>query len=235
MSASQFRPEAWPTPLPLRASLRRGCARVSSLRTPLQLLCSMPRDSMSSDATLHADVPGNQARDVEKGARAQRSERPKLERQASSRRGSHDMATDEGPRPTTEEPPLQTGSASLPQNANSLPPQEWPAMFRPQYPVPTAISLLIFGTIWGVLARLGLRWIGKFGDGQVFALVWAQMAGCLIMGIAIRKKSDIERVCVYSRCLWRRLVLTQVVLAGSRRSSYCVALASAPRSRLGPA
>ncbi|GJN92869.1 hypothetical protein Rhopal_005909-T1 [Rhodotorula paludigena] len=67
-------------------------------------------------------------------------------------------------------------------------------MFRPQYPVPTAISLLIFGTIWGVLARLGLRWIGKFGDGQVFALVWAQMAGCLIMGIAIRKKSDIERV-----------------------------------------
>lgn len=57
-------------------------------------------------------------------------------------------------------------------------------------------SLLVFATIWGVLARLGLLWIGSFARGQVFALVWAQAVGCVVMGIVTERKKGLERVCV---------------------------------------
>lgn len=54
------------------------------------------------------------------------------------------------------------------------------------------VSALIFATIWGVLARLGLVWVGGFSSSTVFPLIWAQIAGCLVMGANVERKSDIE-------------------------------------------
>lgn len=56
------------------------------------------------------------------------------------------------------------------------------------------VSALIFATLWGVLARLGLTWIGGFSDSVVFPLIWAQIVGCLIMGANIERKADVERM-----------------------------------------
>lgn len=53
-------------------------------------------------------------------------------------------------------------------------------------------SLLIFATIWGVLGRLGLEWIGGFANNQVFALIWPQMVGCVIMGFVVERKAMLE-------------------------------------------
>lgn len=58
-------------------------------------------------------------------------------------------------------------------------------------------SLLIFITIWGVLARLGLEWIGEFGENTVFMLIWPQMVGCLIMGFVVDRKKGIEKLYVH--------------------------------------
>ncbi|SGY26653.1 BQ5605_C018g08755 [Microbotryum silenes-dioicae] len=55
-------------------------------------------------------------------------------------------------------------------------------------------ALLVFATIWGVLARLGLLLIGRAAQSQVFPLIWAQMAGCLVMGVAVSRKSEVEHV-----------------------------------------
>ncbi|KAM0790139.1 hypothetical protein ACM66B_005461 [Microbotryomycetes sp. NB124-2] len=56
------------------------------------------------------------------------------------------------------------------------------------------VSLLTFATIWGVLARLGLEWIGSFARDQVFPLVWAQIVGCFVMGLVVGNKGAIEQV-----------------------------------------
>ncbi|KAK4050319.1 hypothetical protein OIO90_005112 [Microbotryomycetes sp. JL221] len=58
----------------------------------------------------------------------------------------------------------------------------------------STLSLLTFATIWGVLARLGLEWIGSFARDQVFELVWAQIVGCFIMGFVVANKTHIERI-----------------------------------------
>mgnify|MGYP001561235078 CR=1 FL=1 len=57
----------------------------------------------------------------------------------------------------------------------------------------TTYSMLAFATLWGVLARLGLEWIGKFADREVFFLIWPQIVGCLVMGFAVDRKKGIER------------------------------------------
>ncbi|BGP18236.1 hypothetical protein JCM10213_007865 [Rhodosporidiobolus nylandii] len=98
------------------------------------------------------------------------------------------------PRPETEEPPLETGQPYVSPSEPGEKPQEVIALFEPWYPKPTAYSLLILGTIWGVLARLGLQWIGGFSSREVFALVWAQMVGCAAMGLVIERKRGIERI-----------------------------------------
>lgn len=58
----------------------------------------------------------------------------------------------------------------------------------------STISLLIFATIWGVLARLGLEWIGGFAEEQVFSLIWAQIVGCLLMGLVVERKNGLEKL-----------------------------------------
>lgn len=65
-------------------------------------------------------------------------------------------------------------------------------------PLLSTISLLIFATVWGVLARLGLLWIGGFAEGEVFSLIWAQMIGCLVMGLVVERKKGLEKLLVLS-------------------------------------
>ncbi|GAA5841363.1 hypothetical protein JCM3766R1_005045 [Sporobolomyces carnicolor] len=67
-------------------------------------------------------------------------------------------------------------------------------LVRSTHPLLSTCSLLIFATIWGVLARLGLEWIGRFAERQVFAVVWAQIVGCLVMGLVTERKKRIESI-----------------------------------------
>lgn len=55
-------------------------------------------------------------------------------------------------------------------------------------------ALLALATIWGVLARLGLNWIGSFASDAVFAPIWAQVVGCFLMGLATVRKPDFEQL-----------------------------------------
>lgn len=55
-------------------------------------------------------------------------------------------------------------------------------------------SLLAFITVWGVLARLGLEWLGGFAEEQVFRVIWPQVAGCAVMGFVVGRKKGLERV-----------------------------------------
>ena len=117
------------------------------------------------------------------------------EPQREKERGRKDIVPNsEGLRPATEEPPLQTGHANLKQDANKLPPKEIDSVYKPLYGQWTVHSFLLFGSLWGILTRLGMQWIGGFASSQVFAIVWAQMVGCFVMGFSIRKKNEIERV-----------------------------------------
>ncbi|GAA5969032.1 hypothetical protein JCM3765_005272 [Sporobolomyces pararoseus] len=67
-------------------------------------------------------------------------------------------------------------------------------LLQPAYPLLSTYSLLIFATIWGVLARLGLEWIGTFAEGQVFSVIWAQIVGCIVMGLVTDRKEGIEAI-----------------------------------------
>lgn len=117
------------------------------------------------------------------------------ERQREKESGRKDIVPNsEGLRPATEEPPLQTGHANLKQDANKLPPKEIDSVYKPLYGQWTVHSFLLFGSLWGILTRLGMQWIGGFASSQVFAIVWAQMVGCFVMGFSVRKKNEIERV-----------------------------------------
>ncbi|BGP26266.1 chromosome condensation protein, CrcB [Rhodotorula toruloides] len=145
----------------------------------------MARYEPSSDEATLDETRRRDTRDYERGRNEQR---------ALDEKRSRDITSSREPRPATEEPPLETGTASLPPRPKQIPSNEFPAYFRPSRPQVSVHSLLIFGAIWGVLARLGTMWIGKFSSSTVFPLVWAQMTGCLVMGFAIRKKDDIEAV-----------------------------------------
>ncbi|GAA5913836.1 FluC/FEX family fluoride channel [Sporobolomyces salmoneus] len=77
-------------------------------------------------------------------------------------------------------------------NAASIDPSH--PLVQPTFPLPSTYSLLIFATIWGVLARLGLEWIGGFAERQVFAVIWAQIVGCVVMGFVTERKKSIESI-----------------------------------------
>ncbi|BGP33870.1 hypothetical protein JCM10296v2_005676 [Rhodotorula toruloides] len=145
----------------------------------------MAHDEPSSDEATLDDHRRRNTRDLEEGRHEQRGRDEKR---------SQDIAPSTEPRPAMEEPPLETGTASLPPRPQQIPPTEVPAYFKPSRPKISVHSLLIFAAIWGVLARLGTTWIGKFSSSAVFPLVWAQMTGCLVMGFAIRTKDDIEKI-----------------------------------------
>lgn len=171
----------------------------------------MPTDSpTSSSSTMHPDSSPPPPR-PSASVGEEKAQPPRLKLDTTTRndgadddgfvpnKGPRDLATPTGPRPATEEPPLQTGSASLPQRPPKAPAPEFPSMFTPSHTQLTVYSLVVFGTLWGVLARLGLQWIGGFASTAVFSLVWAQMVGCAVMGFCVTKKNAIERVCVPPR------------------------------------
>jgi hypothetical protein len=122
---------------------------------------------------------------------------------------------------STEEPPLETGSPYRSPNAPTVAPDKVGSYWVPSNPKGSVFSLLVFATIWGVLARLGLLWIGGFGEREVFALVWAQCVGCLVMGVVTERKKGIEKVCVCLPFLSLLQEADEERLAASRHSSSC--------------
>lgn len=101
-----------------------------------------------------------------------------------------------------EEPPLEDGDNSAVSPSHHSPQSRSPP--QPPSPVGGAVqlrlatwSLLTFATFWGVLARLGLIWIGGFAERDVFASVWPQMVGCLVMGFVTERKKMFESMSVY--------------------------------------
>lgn len=93
-----------------------------------------------------------------------------------------------------EEPALETGSRppAFPRTTSMAPPGVILLLQLSTY------SLLAFITIWGVLVRLGLEWIGGFSRDSVFVLIWPQMVGCLVMGFAVDRKRGLEKMFVIS-------------------------------------
>ncbi|GAA5999157.1 FluC/FEX family fluoride channel [Rhodotorula paludigena] len=101
----------------------------------------------------------------------------------------------QGPRLNIDEPPLETGASPFRAETAKVPPDTVTSAYAPTHPTLSTCSLLIFATIWGVLARLGLEWIGGFAAGRaVFALVWAQVVGSFVMGIVNERKASVERL-----------------------------------------
>ncbi|GAA5825447.1 hypothetical protein JCM11251_006987 [Rhodosporidiobolus azoricus] len=90
-----------------------------------------------------------------------------------------------------EDPPHENVGSVAPSASSTANP---PPLVKSVYPLLETCSLLTFATIWGVLARLGLIWIGGFGEREVFPLIWAQMAGCAVMGLVTDRKKGLERI-----------------------------------------
>ncbi|GAA5940451.1 FluC/FEX family fluoride channel [Sporobolomyces koalae] len=67
-------------------------------------------------------------------------------------------------------------------------------LIQPTYPALSIYSMMMFATIWGVLARLGLEWIGGFAEREVFAVIWAQIVGCIVMGFVVERSKQIEEI-----------------------------------------
>lgn len=133
------------------------------------------------------------ARDGGEGAAG--SVGPQTDKMASSEKGEQQpveeddddtAAVDEA----IDEPALERGEVSPPPIRTTRPPASHSSVLLQM----STYSLLIFITIWGVLARLGLEWIGTFAEGQVFPLIWAQIAGCFVMGFVVDRKKGLERV-----------------------------------------
>jgi hypothetical protein len=91
-----------------------------------------------------------------------------------------------------DEPPLERAPSSA--RSQTFSQREGKRKAKSMLPLLSTISLLIFATIWGVLARLGLSWIGGFAEAEVFSLIWAQMVGCLMMGLVVERKKGLEKL-----------------------------------------
>ncbi|GAA6015356.1 hypothetical protein JCM11491_000397 [Sporobolomyces phaffii] len=111
--------------------------------------------------------------------------------QASPRDDSDDSDTTRQTEASTDPRGREKTSPTRPdlQNVDSAHP-----LIKPALPALTTYSLLIFATIWGVLARLGLEWIGGFAEREVFAVLWAQIVGCVVMGFVTERKGEIESI-----------------------------------------
>lgn len=58
----------------------------------------------------------------------------------------------------------------------------------------TSLSLLGIFSFFGTLIRLGLVAIGTYNGQTVFPLLWAQMMGCIFMGMFTVRKRCIEEM-----------------------------------------
>ena len=57
---------------------------------------------------------------------------------------------------------------------------------------PAVVGLVVVGSIWGVLIRLGLTAIWTFAGTPVRPLLWSQIVGCALMGFFVASKKGIE-------------------------------------------
>lgn len=55
------------------------------------------------------------------------------------------------------------------------------------------LGLLMFASIWGLLAREGLIALNTYSGMSVEPTIWAQAVGCLVMGWAVGNKEALER------------------------------------------
>lgn len=115
---------------------------------------------------------------------------PNGQRRTSNQAGEEDENEREGDE--VEEPALERAPSSA--RSQTVSQREEKPKENSVLPLLSTISLLIFATIWGVLARLGLLWIGGFAEGEVFSLIWAQMVGCLVMGLVVERKKGLEKL-----------------------------------------
>lgn len=143
------------------------------------------QDSLSGTGTIAEDVVGGGARSAGAGT-DERVSSEKEQQQPVEEDDDDTAAIDEA----IDEPALERGDSSLPPSHAAYPSTP-PSLVLFQI---STYSLLVFITIWGVLARLGLEWIGTFAEGQVFNLIWAQIAGCFVMGFVVDRKKGLERV-----------------------------------------
>ncbi|GAA6064494.1 hypothetical protein JCM10212_002382 [Sporobolomyces blumeae] len=102
-----------------------------------------------------------------------------------------------GANAAVDEPANEVGSPS--RSPSPSPPPSPPATkqtpyFEPRHPFLSTYSFLAFATIWGVLGRLGLEWIGGFAEREVFAVLWAQIVGCVVMGFVTERKKEVEAI-----------------------------------------
>ena len=68
---------------------------------------------------------------------------------------------------------------------------------RPSYASPTSfesLTLLIPGTILGLLARLGIQHLDSYPNAAIFSLAWVQGLGCLAMGAALGQKITLTKL-----------------------------------------
>lgn len=56
---------------------------------------------------------------------------------------------------------------------------------------PEIIALLMPGSVFGVLARLGLEALTNYDGAAIFPLAWVQAIGCFVMGFAVSLKGEI--------------------------------------------
>jgi hypothetical protein len=57
-----------------------------------------------------------------------------------------------------------------------------------------ALTLLIPGTILGLLARLGIEHLDSYPNAAIFSLAWVQGLGCLAMGAALGQKVTLTKL-----------------------------------------
>jgi len=68
---------------------------------------------------------------------------------------------------------------------------------RPSYASPTsfeALTLLIPGTVLGLLARLGVEHLDSYPNAAIFSLAWVQGLGCVAMGAALGQKITLTKL-----------------------------------------
>jgi fluoride exporter len=59
---------------------------------------------------------------------------------------------------------------------------------------PYALALLIPGSIFGLLARLGINALVNYPGSSVFSLAWVQGLGCFVMGFCLGVREPISEM-----------------------------------------
>ncbi|KAJ2808442.1 hypothetical protein H4R21_000031 [Coemansia helicoidea] len=118
------------------------------------------------------------------------------------------------------------------------PPTEPPQQQQQQQPAAASVWSVVGGLVAfsmaGVLVRVHLTRLFTYDGAPIYALVWAQMAGCFVMGVATRTKDIVSRwspalhtgittgLCgsVTTFSSWQLLVFQQFFNTGGSRHSH---------------